>query len=73
MLLLLGTLFCTVAGYFGIQTMLPAARSGQGALTFGQLHLVSTLFFGLKIVLLAVLAWRSVQPAAPNLNRQPSS
>ena len=73
MLLLLGTLFCTVAGYFGIQTMLPAARAGQGALTFGQLHLVSTLFFGLKIVLLAVLAWRSVQPAAPNLNRQPSS
>ena len=59
--LVLGTVFCTVAGYFGIQPMLPAARAGQGMLTFGQLHLASTLFFAVKIVLLVALAWRAVQ------------
>jgi hypothetical protein len=30
MLLLLGTLFCTVAGYFALQPMMAAARAGQG-------------------------------------------
>ena len=63
MLLVLGTVFCTVAGYFGIQPMLPAARAGQGMLTFGQLHLASTLFFAVKIVLLVALAWRAVEQA----------
>jgi hypothetical protein len=56
--LALGTVFCTVAGYFAIQPLLPAARLGQGALSFGQLHGISLAFFGLKIVLLLVLAWR---------------
>jgi len=64
MLLVLGTVFCTVAGYFGIQTLLPAARAGQGAFSFGQLHAVSTAFFGLKIVLVLGLAWRATRPAA---------
>ena len=63
MLLVLGVVFCTVAGYFGIQPLLPAARAGQGALSFGQLHAVSTAFFGLKIALLLVLAWRASRPA----------
>ena len=59
LLLLLGTVFCTVAGYFGIQTLLPAARAGQGPFSFGQLHAVSFVLFGLKMGLLAMLTWRA--------------
>ena len=57
-LLVLGTLFCTVAGYFAVQPMMEAARAGQGAFAFPTLHLVSVLFFGLKTVLVIVLGWR---------------
>jgi len=64
-LLVLGTVFCTVAGYFGIQTLMPAARAGQGAFSFGQLHAISFGLFGLKIVLLAVLAWRGTSAVPP--------
>ncbi len=74
MLLVLGTVFCTVAGYFAIQPLMPAARAGQGALSFGQLHALSSVFFGLKIVLLGLLAWRATAPAKPaTVSRQPSS
>jgi len=58
MVLVLAVLFCTVAGYFGLQPLMAAARSGQGGWTFGQLHGISLALFGLKIVLLLVLAWR---------------
>lgn len=59
MLLVLGTVFCTVAGYFGIQPLLPAARAGHGAFSFGQLHAASAAFFALKAGLVLVLAWRA--------------
>lgn len=59
MLLLLGTLFCTVAGYFAIQPLMPAARAGQGPFSFGQLHLASASFFVLKALLVMALAWRA--------------
>lgn len=62
MLLILGTVFCTVAGYFAVQSLLPAARAGQGALSFGQLHAASAAFFGIKTVLVLLLAWRGVAP-----------
>ena len=65
MLLILGAVFCTVAGYFAVQPLLPAARAGQGALSFGQLHAVSAAFFGLKTLLVVVLAWRGAAPASP--------
>ena len=71
MLLVLGTVFCTVAGYFAIQPLMAAARVGQGVFSFGQLHAISGVFFGLKIMLLVVLAWRAAGPAA--LSRRPSS
>ena len=71
MLLVLGTVFCTVAGYFAIQPLMAAARAGQGAFSFGQWHVVSSLFFGLKTLLLVVLAWRAAGPAL--LSRRPSS
>jgi hypothetical protein len=54
-----GALFCTVAGYFGVQPMMDAARAGQGGLSFGQLHAVSAAFFGVKLLLVAGLAWRA--------------
>jgi hypothetical protein len=63
MLLLLGTVFCTVAGYFGIQPLLPMARAGQGAFSFGQLHAASSVFYGLKLLLVLALAWRAAWPA----------
>ena len=65
MALAIGTLFCTIAGYFAVQPLMEAARAGQGPLSFGQLHGVSAGFFLVKMALLAVLAWRaSVRPAA---------
>jgi len=63
MVLLLGVLFCTVAGYFGLQPLMAAARAGQGGWSFGQLHAASLALFGLKGVLLLVLAWRGARPA----------
>ena len=57
--LALGTIFCTVAGYFALQPMLAAARAGQGALSFGQLHGISVAFFGVKLLRVLALAWRA--------------
>ena len=58
LLLVLGTLFCTVAGHFALQPMMAAARGGQGAWSFGALHAVSSSFFALKGLLVLALAWR---------------
>jgi hypothetical protein len=58
LLLLLGTLFCTVAGYFAVQPMMTAARAGQGTVSFMTLHAVSGGLFGLKGLLVLALAWR---------------
>ena len=57
-LLLMGTLFCTVAGHFAVQPMMAAARAGQGAWSFGALHAVSGVLFALKGLLVLALAWR---------------
>ncbi|MGK2901069.1 MAG: DUF4149 domain-containing protein [Burkholderiaceae bacterium] len=62
-LLVLGTLFCTVAGYFAVQPMMDAARAGQGAVSFGTLHAVSGGLFLLKGLLVLALAWRLQAPA----------
>ena len=72
MLLLLGTVFCTVAGYFALQPLLPSARGGQGPISFGQLHVISVVFFGAKLILILVLAWRATAPLA-GVNQPPSS
>ena len=58
MLLVLGTLFCTVAGYYALQPMMAQARAGQGAWSFGALHAASLGLFALKALLVLVLAWR---------------
>ena len=62
MLLLLGTLVCTVAGYFALLPLLEAARGGQGRWSFAALHGVSLGFYGLKTVLVLALAWRAARP-----------
>jgi Domain of unknown function (DUF4149) len=56
--LVLAALFLTVLGHFGLQPMVAAARAGQGALSFGQVHALSVALFGLKGVAVAALAWR---------------
>lgn len=58
--LLAGVLFCTVAGYYGLQPSMAAARGGAGGgLSFGALHGLSMAFFAAKALMLATLAWRA--------------
>ena len=62
MMLALGALFCTVAGYYGLQPMMEIARAGgQTSLSFGQLHALSTAFFGVKGLLVLALAWKATR------------
>jgi hypothetical protein len=67
-----GALFCTVAGYFGLQPVMAAAKAGQGPLSFGQLHAVSAAFYVVKALMVAVLAVIAAR-AAPAFSRRPSS
>ncbi|MDH4391157.1 MAG: DUF4149 domain-containing protein [Aquabacterium sp.] len=62
LLLLLTTVFCTVAGYFALQPLMAAARTGQGPLSFGQLHFISVGFFLAKLLCILALAWRAAGP-----------
>ena len=64
MVLCLGALFCTVAGYFALQPLMAQARAGQGPLSFGQLHAVSAGFFVVKACFVLALAWRATGPTA---------
>jgi hypothetical protein len=53
-----GAVFCTVAGYYALLPMMEQARAGAGPLSFGALHAVSSVFFGVKLLLVAALTWR---------------
>lgn len=66
LVLLLGTLFCTVAGYFAIEPMMAAARLGQGPWTLGALHAASVGLFVLKGLLVLALAWRLAPVIRPS-------
>jgi hypothetical protein len=70
-LLLWATVACTLLGYFAVQSLMPAARAGQGVLSFGQLHLISTVCYGIKMLLVLLLAWRAA--GAQDFSRRPSS
>lgn len=72
MALAAGALFCTVAGYFGLQPMMAAAKAGQGPLSFGQLHAVSAAFYVTKALLVVVLATLAAR-STPTVSRPPSS
>jgi hypothetical protein len=61
-MLILGAVFCMVAGYFAVLPLMAQARAGEGALSFMALHLISTVFFAAKGLLVAVLAWRYAGP-----------
>ncbi|MBI3155789.1 MAG: DUF4149 domain-containing protein [Burkholderiales bacterium] len=63
--LALGALACTVAGYHAMLPMMELARTGQGRLSFLQLHAISVGFFALKLALVLALAWRAAAPASP--------
>lgn len=67
--LVLGALFCTVSGYYGVLPLMEAARAGQGSLSFGALHAISSVFYGVKLLCVAVLAWRM----SAAVSRPPSS
>jgi hypothetical protein len=61
MMLALGALFCTIAGYYGLQPVLEQARAAGAAGSFGRLHAASVAFFGLKGLLVLVLAWKAAR------------
>ncbi|MCE4557744.1 DUF4149 domain-containing protein [Pelomonas cellulosilytica] len=52
-------LFCTVAGYYGLQPLMASARAGTGVASFAALHGVSLAFFGVKGLAVLALAWVS--------------
>ncbi len=64
MILALAALFCTVAGHFGLQPMLEAARAGEGRASFAVLHGAAAVFFLVKLGAVAALAWRLGRPSA---------
>lgn len=51
-------LFCTIAGYYGLQPLMADARAGVGVASFAALHGISLAFFGLKGLAVLSLAWR---------------
>ena len=50
-----------MAGYYALLPQMEAARGGQGALSFGQLHAVSAAFYGVKVLLVLALVWRATR------------
>jgi hypothetical protein len=67
-LLALGALFATVAGYYGLQPMLADAKAGLPTpWSFGQLHALSTAMFGVKLLCVSALAWRTAGSEASAL------
>jgi F0F1-type ATP synthase assembly protein I len=65
--ILFGTLLCTVAGYFALQPMMAAARTGQAGWSFATLHAIAGALFVLKGVLVLALVWRlsAIRVAVP--------
>ena len=51
--------FCTVAGYYGLQPLMADAKAGVGVASFGALHGASFAFFGVKGLAVLALAWLS--------------
>ncbi|MFG6489171.1 DUF4149 domain-containing protein [Roseateles sp. BYS78W] len=51
--------FCTIAGYYGLQPLMADAKAGAGVASFAALHGVSLAFFGVKGLVVLALAWVS--------------
>jgi len=58
MLLVLGALFCIIAGYYAIEPVMAARLRGQAGPSFAVLHGVASAFFLVKFLVVAALAWR---------------
>ena len=58
MLLVLGALFCIVAGHYAIQPMMEARLRGEAGPSFAVLHGAASAFFLVKFLAVACLAWR---------------
>jgi len=58
LILPLAALLSTVAGYYALQPYMEAARAGQGAMSFGALHAISSVFYAIKGLAVLALAWR---------------
>jgi hypothetical protein len=65
MLLVLGALFCIIAGHYAIEPMMAARLRGEGGPSFAVLHGVASAFFLVKFLVVAVLAWRLTAAPAP--------
>ncbi|MDR7271261.1 hypothetical protein J2X20_003929 [Pelomonas saccharophila] len=52
-------LFCTIAGYYGLQPLMADAKAGVGVASFAALHGASLAFFGVKGLAVLALAWIS--------------
>jgi hypothetical protein len=52
-------LFCTIAGYYGLQPLMADAKAGSGVASFAALHGASLAFFGVKGLAVLALAWVS--------------
>jgi hypothetical protein len=62
MVLAIVALFCTVAGYYGLEPMMAQARAGAATSpTFMQLHAISLAFFGVKGLAVLALAWKATR------------
>ena len=55
-------LFCTIAGYYGLQPLMADARAGSGVASFAALHGASLAFFAIKALAVLALAWRLSRP-----------
>lgn len=64
LLLPAAALFCTIAGYYGLQPLMADARVGTGVASFAALHGVSLAFFGVKGLAVLALAWISLRRAS---------
>jgi hypothetical protein len=62
LVLALAAVACIVLGHYVLLPLLEAARSGQGGVSFGALHALSSSFFALRLLLVVALAWRLAAP-----------
>ena len=62
LMLALAAVACIVVGHHVLLPLFEAARTGQGSVSFGALHALSSGFFALRLVLVAALAWRLTAP-----------
>ena len=62
LMLSLAAVACVVLGHYALLPLLEAARAGQGSVSFGALHALSSGFFALRLLLVAMLAWRLSAP-----------